>query len=148
MEALILRHYLPISKAALATTLITITIMSLLPIDKDGGLRLTFWSFPVAADKVAHFLAFLVIAGLIDGFGYQEGFNLKKAATAAVYGFWIELLQSLTDYRHPSFWDMVANCTGILAYWLCIPLFKITPLIRVRWLYRDLHSQSSDVARR
>ena len=147
MEAIILRHYLPISKAALATALISITIMSLLPIDKDGSIRLTFWNFPVAADKVAHFLAFLVIAGLIDGFGYEEGFNLKKAATAAVYGFWVELLQSLTDYRHPSFWDMVANCSGILAYCLLIPLFKITPLIRVRWLYRDMHSQKPDAAR-
>lgn len=141
MEALILRHYLPISKAALATALISITIISLLPIDKDGSIRMTFWNFPVAADKVAHFLAFLVIAGLIDGFGYEEGFNLKKAAIAAVYGCWIELLQSLTDYRYPSFWDMVANCSGILAYCMLIPLFKITPLIRVRWLYRDMHSQ-------
>ena len=144
MEAIILRYYLPISKAALAITLITITIMSLLPIDDDGGIKLTFWNFPVAADKVAHFLAFLVIAGLIDGFCYQEGFTLKKAALATAFGFWIELLQSLTDYRHPSFWDMVANCSGILAYWLFIPLFKITPLIRVRWLYRNLHSQIPD----
>jgi|GEM_PF-6988902 len=143
MEAIILRHYVPISKAALATTLITITIMALLPIDNDGGIRLTFWDFPVPADKVAHFLAFLVIAGLIDGFCYQEGFTLKKAATAAVYGLWIELLQSLTDYRHPSFWDMVANCSGIATYWLFIPLFKITPLIRVRWLYGNLCSQKS-----
>lgn len=143
MEAIILRHYLPISKAALATVLITIMIMSLLPIDNDDGMRLTFWNFPIAADKVAHFLAFLVIAGLIDGFCYQEGFNVKKALMAVVYGLWIELLQSLTDYRHPSFGDIVANCSGILAYFLLIPLFKITPLLRVRWMYRTLHGQKS-----
>ncbi len=136
LEAVILQHYLPVSRAALAIALTTITILSLLPVDNITGIDLTFWNLPVAADKIAHFIAFLVISGLIDGFCYQDAFNVKKAAIAAIYGIWIESLQSLTDYRHPSFWDIVANCAGILMYWMLIPLFKITPILRVRWQYK------------
>lgn len=121
-----------------------ITILSLLPVDNIHGMDLAFWKLPIAADKIAHFLAFLVIAGLIDGFCYQGTFDLKKAAVAAVYGMWIEGLQFLTDYRHPSFWDIVANCTGILMYWLLIPVFKVTPLLRVRWQFKEAQSAEAD----
>ncbi|WP_257267175.1 VanZ family protein [Endozoicomonas sp. ONNA2] len=137
LEALILQYYLPLSAAALAITLTTITIMSLLPVDSFRGIDLTFWRLPVAADKIAHCLAFLVISGLLDGFCYQERFNLKKATIAALFGIWIEGLQSLTDYRHPSFWDIVANCLGIFIYWLLIPAFKKTPVLRVRWKFKE-----------
>ncbi|WP_219622229.1 hypothetical protein, partial [Endozoicomonas acroporae] len=44
---------------------------------------------------------------------------------------------SLTDYRHPSFWDIVANCLGIFMYWLFIPAFKRTPVLRVRWAFKE-----------
>ena len=137
LEEIILQHYLPVSRAALAITLTAITILSLLPIDNFRGIDLTFWRLPVAADKIAHCIAFLVISGLLDGFCYQDRFNLKKAFIAALYGMWIEGLQSLTDYRHPSFWDIVANCLGILMYWLLIPVFKRTPVLRVRWRYKE-----------
>ncbi|WP_257283405.1 VanZ family protein [Endozoicomonas sp. SESOKO1] len=126
-----------VSRAALAITLTTITILSLLPVHNFSGVDLTFWKLPVAADKIAHCIAFLVISGLLDGFCYQDSFNLKKAAIAALYGMWIEGLQSLTDYRHPSFWDIVANCIGIFIYWLSIPAFKRTPVLRVRWQYKE-----------
>ncbi|WP_163369729.1 VanZ family protein [Endozoicomonas acroporae] len=137
LEDVILQHYLLVSRAALAITLTAITILSLLPIDNFRGVDLTFWKLPVAADKIAHCLAFLVISGLLDGFCYQDRFNLKKAAIAALYGIWIEGLQSLTDYRHPSFWDIVANCLGIFMYWLFIPAFKKTPVLRVRWAFKE-----------
>nr|MDT0252479.1 hypothetical protein [Endozoicomonas sp.] len=55
---------------------------------------------------------------------------------AALYGIYIEGLQSLTDYRHPSFWDIVANCVGIFMYWALTPLWKITPVLRIRWKYK------------
>lgn len=137
LEDIILHHYVLVSKAALAITLTTITILSLLPVHNFSGVDLTFWKLPVAADKIAHCIAFLVISGLLDGFCYQDSFNLKKAAIAALYGMWIEGLQSLTDYRHPSFWDIVANCIGIFIYWLSIPAFKRTPVLRVRWQYKE-----------
>ncbi|USE35390.1 VanZ family protein [Endozoicomonas sp. SCSIO W0465] len=141
LEEIILQHYLPVSRAALAITLTTVTILSLLPVNNFSGMDLRFWRLPVAADKIAHCIAFLVISGLIDGFCYQDSFNLKKASIAVLYGIWIEGLQSLTDYRHLSFWDMVANCIGIGIYWLLIPAFKITPVLRVRWQYKERLSE-------
>ncbi len=137
LEAIILQYYLPASQWALAITLIAITILSLLPIDNIRGIDLTFWKLPVAADKIAHFFAFLVLAGLIDAFCYQDSFNVKKATIAALYGIWIESLQSLTDYRHPSFWDIVANCIGICIYWVLIPMWKRTPILRLRWEFKE-----------
>nr|MDT0251115.1 VanZ family protein [Endozoicomonas sp.] len=112
-----------ISRIALATTLIVITILALLPINTIRGIELTFWKLPIAADKIAHLMAFLVISGFMDSFQYQYAFNLKTAAIAALYGIYIEGLQSLTDYRHPSFWDIVANCVGIFMYWALTPLW-------------------------
>ncbi len=136
-ETIIREYYRPISSAALVTVLTGITILALIPIDESHGFDLSFWQLPIAADKVAHILAFLVIAGLIDGYCYQTGFGLKKVLITAGYGLGIECLQSLTDYRHPSFWDLVANCAGILMYWLLIPLFRVTPVLRVRWEYKN-----------
>ena len=131
------QYYRPISGAALVTVLVAITILALIPIDESNGFDLSFWRLPIAADKVAHILAFLVIAGLVDAYCYQTGFGFKKALMVTVYGVGIEGLQSLTDYRHPSFWDLAANCTGIFIYRILTPLFKVTPILRVRWDYQN-----------
>lgn len=124
-----------------------ITILSVLPIDSIHGIDLTFWKLPIAADKIAHLIAFMVISGFIDAFWYQDSFNLKKAAISAIYGVYIEGLQSLTDYRHPSFSDLVANCIGIFTYWALIPLWQITPVLRIRWKYKEKENTESNPER-
>ncbi|MFK0573539.1 hypothetical protein [Endozoicomonas sp.] len=56
LEAIILQHYLLISRMALATTLIVITILALFPINTIRVIELTFWNLPIAADKIAHLM--------------------------------------------------------------------------------------------
>lgn len=82
-------------------------------------------------DKLAHFLAFVVLAFLAD-LGWEKArFNWIPAVLLTGYGALIEVMQSFVAGRTASLADLGADLLGLLAYWL---LF--CPLVW-RFLRRD-----------
>lgn len=81
------------------------TILALQPMPMQGGIN--------HVDKVLHFLAYLVLAGLAFLFVRQIKPFLKYCVALIIYGGIIELLQSFMPGRYMSFADFVANIGGI-----------------------------------
>lgn len=64
-------------------------------------------------DKIAHFVIFFVLTGLL-----VKGFmcNNKTALIAAAgYGAFVEVIQGSLTARQASFWDWVADVVGAIA---------------------------------
>ena len=81
------------------------TILALQPMHMQGSIN--------HVDKVLHFLAYLVLAGLAFLFVRQIKPFLKCCVALVIYGGIIELLQSFMPGRYMSFADFVANIGGI-----------------------------------
>ena len=127
------RHFLLISRLMLALTLITVLVLSLMPVEQ---IPLSNWN-----DKFQHWLAFIVISGLVDASWPESRFDWKKILFITAYGALIELLQSLTSYREMSAADLFTDIAGALSYILMIPVWKKVPVVRLRWA---LLSNTSD----
>lgn len=79
------------------------------------------------ADKLAHLMAYVVLAFLLDAGWPQQRFVLWKWLVLLGYGMTIELLQSQIPTRDFSLADMATNACGIALY-----AFAFAPLLR-RW---------------
>jgi VanZ family protein len=84
-------------------------------------------------DKLLHLLAFGALALLLDFSFPQSGFGLRKALILFGYGLLIEVVQYFIPYRELSFYDLLADATGIALYRLCLPLTMRLPLLARRW---------------
>lgn len=88
---------------------------------------------PGHSDKLAHALAFLLLAGLADFAFPARRYDWRKVAPLLAYGLGIELAQTLLSHRVGSAADLLADATGLACYPLITPLLrKITPF-RQRW---------------
>jgi len=76
-------------------------------------------------DKVAHLLAFMMLALLTDYSFPGTGFNLRKSLPLVFYGMLIECIQYFLPYRTFSMLDFLADCSGVYLY----------PLVQI-WLGR------------
>ncbi|MET0070993.1 MAG: VanZ family protein [Candidatus Thiodiazotropha sp.] len=88
---------------------------------------------PVAADindKIAHILAFVVLAFLLDFSWPQSPWRLHKAIPLLGYGLFIEAVQSLLPNRVFSLWDFGADIVGVLIYPLLLPLLMRSGVLR------------------
>ncbi len=84
-------------------------------------------------DKLNHFVAFLVLALLVDfSFPYSR-FNTAKIYSLLVYGGLIEIIQHFLPHRMFSLLDIAADSLGLLAYGLLIPFIKRLPAFSDRW---------------
>jgi VanZ family protein len=84
-------------------------------------------------DKLNHFVAFLVLALLVDfSFPYSR-FNTAKIYSLLVYGCLIEIIQHFLPHRMFSLLDIAADSLGLLAYGLLIPFIKRLPAFSDRW---------------
>jgi VanZ family protein len=84
-------------------------------------------------DKLNHFLAFLVLALLVDFSFPNSRFNTDKIFLLIAYGFSLEVVQHFLPHRMFSFFDIAADSLGLLAYGLLIPLIKRIPGLSERW---------------
>lgn len=75
------------------------------------------------SDKLNHFVAFFILSLLMD-LAYPVKTITFKASTLILYGFMIECVQWQLIYRSFSVWDLVADGTGILAYWTALMLWQ------------------------
>lgn len=85
-----------------------IFVLSIIP---DMSLpEITKWS-----DAANHFLAFLVLSMLIDP-AFPERSFLWKFIFLGGYGFFIEIAQSVSPYRHFSLGDLAVDIAAVLFY--------------------------------
>ncbi|WP_257274395.1 MULTISPECIES: VanZ family protein [unclassified Endozoicomonas] len=125
MVTLIRNHYTTLARTGLLLAMISIVVLSLLPLDK---VPLTDVN-----DKLQHLAAFLLLGFLIDASLPSQSFNLSKVSGLMAYGLLIELLQLQTEYRFFSWADLIADLAGIILYFFTIPVWKRVPLINWRW---------------
>ncbi|WP_103864496.1 VanZ family protein [Aquimarina sp. I32.4] len=87
------------------------------------------------SDKIGHFIAYTVFCGawfLFLFFSEIVNKSLKQSLLMAsiiciLYGMLMELLQaSLTTYRSPEWYDVVANTSGTIFAALVIVMFRAT----------------------
>ncbi|NTV99096.1 MAG: VanZ family protein [Chlorobiaceae bacterium] len=84
-------------------------------------------------DKILHLLAFFTLA-ILDDFAFPgRGFGLRKILPLVFYGILIEIIQIFLPYRSCDITDFLADCSGLVLYYLLIPVMKKIPLLRERW---------------
>lgn len=75
-------------------------------------------------DKLAHMVAFFVLAFLAHGSWPDSAFDWKFILPLAAYGLILELLQNFIPARYFSVLDILADLAGIILYILLIPLIS------------------------
>lgn len=94
---------------------------------------LEFTIVPSTYDKLSHFVAFFVLALLMDFSFPGSSFNVIKVVFLVSYSFSLEIIQHLLPQRMFSLFDIVADIVGLAAYGMFIPVFKNIPLLNHRW---------------
>ena len=84
-------------------------------------------------EKLNHFVAFLVLALLVDFSFPNSRFNTDKIFSLIAYGFSLEIIQYFLPHRMFSLFDIAADILGLLAYGLLIPFIKRLPAFSDRW---------------
>lgn len=98
-------RYLKWWRTAGAIFLVAVVVGSLLPLKKTGA---------VPNDKLVHFLIYFL---LMAWFGQLYPRRILVAIALALLGILLELTQGFTRYRYFEWYDVVANCAGILSAW-------------------------------
>lgn len=109
-------HLTILFRLTLAAALLTITY-----------LAVTSTSYPVIEhvwDKINHFVAFLVLAWLLDYSFPRVGLVWWKIGLLFAYGAGLELIQYTLADRYFSLLDIVADAAGLAAYFLVYPYLK------------------------
>ncbi len=96
-------------------------------------VELGYMVFPMNYDKTNHFVAFLVLALLVDFSFPNSRFSTDKIFSLIAYGFSLEIIQYYLPHRMFSLFDIVADSLGLLAYGLLIPFIKRLPAFSDRW---------------
>ena len=100
-------------------------------------LAITALEFTVVSsvyDKLNHFVAFLVLALLVDFSFPNFRFNTDKIFSLIAYSFSLEIIQYFLPHRTFSLFDIAADILGLLAYGLLIPFIKRLPAFSDRWV--------------
>ncbi len=84
-------------------------------------------------DKVSHFLAFYVLALLVDFSFPKKGFGFFKIVPLLTYGIGIEVIQYHLPFRMFSLFDVAADTIGLIFYWGSLPVLRSIPMLRRRW---------------
>ena len=96
-----------------------------------SALEFTFISS--SYDKFNHFVAFFILALLLDFSFPNFSFNMLKIILLITYGFSLEIIQHFLPNRMFSLFDVVADIVGLAGYGILIPLIKSVPILEQRW---------------
>ena len=75
-------------------------------------------------DKVLHASAFFVLSFLLNRSSSSIKKRIRNIFALLLFGIFIEIAQSFTDYRTPSAYDVMADLVGILLFQLAYSYFK------------------------
>jgi len=84
-------------------------------------------------DKLNHFVAFAVLAMLLDYSFPNKKFGLWKFGSLCGYGILLELVQYYLPDRFFSLFDICADGLGICLYWFCGHWLVYVPGLKTRW---------------
>jgi len=110
----------------LCVTLVVITYLA--------TTALEFTVVSSSYDKLNHFVAFLVLALLLDFSLPNSRFNTEKIFSLIAYGFSLEIIQHFLPHRMFSLFDISADIIGLFVYALLIPFIKKLPVLNDRWV--------------
>jgi VanZ family protein len=99
-------------------------------------LALSGVRYPVVSDindKLQHLGAFFALGLLLDFSFPGRPFGVAKIGVLMAYGLLLELVQSATPVRDPSFWDVGADALGLLLYATSTPVLRRLPILERRW---------------
>jgi VanZ family protein len=99
---------------------------------KVATMPLNFPESLNVSDKFIHFAVFFGFTFLADVVSSREPFWLWKALPLAIYGCGVEVLQYFSPDRSFSLMDALADCSGILLYWLLKQLIYLLAQRRAR----------------
>jgi glycopeptide antibiotics resistance protein len=137
LECFICKHYEIFTTTMFIFTLCLTIFAAIAPVGLLAKVaRLNFFDIRFYPDKIAHTIGFIWISLVVDATWYKTELHAKKISALLAYGVLLELIQFLTEYRHPSINDIIANSFGILCYVLIIPIIKKLPFFRIRWIYK------------
>lgn len=106
---------------SLPIVIIYVAVLTYGSIGNVSGVPKLGFSFD---DKIYHFLAYAILTVLL--FNYVVTTTIKhkilfSVSTAIVYGIIIEVLQAtITDFRTPDYYDVIANTIGALFIMLLV----------------------------
>jgi VanZ family protein len=118
------------------TQIITFRLVLMAGLVVITHLAITPQQYPVVKhiwDKANHFLAFYVLALLIDFSFPKTNLGISKVIALLTYGILIEVIQSFIPNRTASLLDLVADGIGIAIYRFSLPVIKHVPLLNRRW---------------
>ena len=107
--------------------------ISLVVITYLATTALEFTVVSSSYDKFNHFVAFFVLALLLDFSFPNFNFNMLKIILLITYGFSLEIIQHFLPHRMFSLFDVVADIVGLASYGVLIPLIKNIPILEQRW---------------
>ncbi len=103
-----------LARGALVLCIVAISYLAFTPLQHT--VSATF------SDKANHFVAFFVLAGLIDFSFPGSRFSWRKGILLLCCGMLIECIQHFMPYREFSLYDVLADMVGILLYPLAMCL--------------------------
>ncbi len=110
-----------------------ILIFSLVAITYLAIVKIEFPAAEDINDKFSHFVAFYFLAFVFDFSFPRMDFDIRKVLLLLVYGFILELVQYNLPHREFSVFDLAADGTGVLVYWLSVPLLQRFSYLKQRW---------------
>ena len=75
-------------------------------------------------DKLVFFGAFFVLFFFLD-LAFKGPASFKALGTLIIYGIAIESAQVFIPYRSGEMYDLLANASGLLVYFLFAPKFRV-----------------------
>ena len=85
----------------------------------------TTMELPQGFDKYEHIFAYAVLSGYFGQLLSRYALHLRYALALFCMGALLEVLQGLTGYRSPDYYDLAANSFGIgLGLLLCLTPLK------------------------
>ena len=90
-------------------TVIIVLVLALVPSD---NLEFNY----IYEDKIKHILAFFTLSLLLNRASSTLKHRVRNMVALLLFGIFIEVAQSFTGYRSPSFDDVLADLVGILLF--------------------------------
>ena len=110
------------TRISLGVALTAITYLALAPAPMMPSI--TVW------DKLNHFAAFFVLAGLCDYSFPGPSWRKRVFIYLFLYGVALELIQWATEYRTVEYWDILANTVGLLSFLVIRPALANIAILR------------------
>ena len=96
---------------------IVVLVLALVPSD---NLKFNY----AYEDKIKHILAFFTLSLLLNRASSTLKHRVRNMVALLLFGIFIEVAQSFTGYRSPSFDDVLADLVGILLFQILYSTYR------------------------